>query len=532
MLPAKKAITECLAQGGDGAGLSVAPGASQSHGTAVLSASVSPSVRGGSRSCRQPGASHRVSPGAGPHKILGLFSNLKSNLALPPRPGLAAVMNELSGSRRHAPPPAASLSHGPQPPEAPSASTRGTGEGTHPTDATSRAVPCPGGPGHRRQGAVLASRCEGSVGRSRQGMQVGAGVAAWEPGHCRDAGGRGWADAGAHRWCEGAGRGGWARAAPLAPRRTTGTQRGDLAPVLASVSCCPMAASTLAPPASPDAHGQAESARAAGAGTQGAAPVPGDPGGDRGRQPWQPSEELGFNIHGSAGGEAFDLVCFAILLELNSHLPADTCHITAPGSLEHRAGRAPAETPSTAGTGRARGQSPAGSSVPMPGVCLPSHPVDSSGALVPSSPPTAHVIPLPRSPCGANGFLQQFPCAPAAVINCMSAAISDPSAVRCHVPPLSVADSTQISPSSPFPRISVMDTPLVGSTHSVSPHSGHDEGARPRGGSVQALLCPRTRQSSPLWVLAVPAPSQAGRAGPRCPPSSLPFPLPTARDCH
>lgn len=32
----------------------------------------------------------------------GLFSNLKSNLALPLRPGLAAAMNELSGSRRHA----------------------------------------------------------------------------------------------------------------------------------------------------------------------------------------------------------------------------------------------------------------------------------------------------------------------------------------------------------------------------------------------------------------------------------------------
>lgn len=32
----------------------------------------------------------------------GLFSNFKSNLALPPRPGLAAAMNELSGSRRRA----------------------------------------------------------------------------------------------------------------------------------------------------------------------------------------------------------------------------------------------------------------------------------------------------------------------------------------------------------------------------------------------------------------------------------------------
>lgn len=31
-----------------------------------------------------------------------MFSNFKSNLALPPRPGLAAAMNELSGSRRRA----------------------------------------------------------------------------------------------------------------------------------------------------------------------------------------------------------------------------------------------------------------------------------------------------------------------------------------------------------------------------------------------------------------------------------------------
>lgn len=150
-------------------------------------------------------------------------------------------------------------------------------------------------------------------------------------------------------------------------RQTTGTQHGKLEPMMASISCYPTA--TLALPVTPAAHGQAEAVRAAGARTQGAAPVPGDAAGGCGRQPWQPPEELGFNIHGSAGGEAFDLVCFAILLELNSHLPADTCHITATGSLEHRGGRAPADTRST---GRAPGQSPAGSWVPIPGAFLPS----------------------------------------------------------------------------------------------------------------------------------------------------------------
>lgn len=121
--------------------------------------------------------------------------------------------------------------------------------------------------------------------------------------------------------------------------------------MLSSISSHSMATSTVAPPVTPDAHGQAETVRAAGAGDQGAALVPGDTAGECGRQPCQLSEELGFNIHGSAGGEAFDLVCFAILLELNSHLPADTCHITAPGSLEHRGGRVPADTPSTTDTG-------------------------------------------------------------------------------------------------------------------------------------------------------------------------------------
>lgn len=191
--------------------------------------------------------------------------------------------------------------------------------------------------------------------------------------------------AGAHRWCEGEGRtvpslgtGRSVQPAPLPPschhRQTTGTEHGELAPVLISMSCHSLATSTLAPPVTPDAQGRAQTVRAAGAGTQGAALVPGDTAGECGRQPWQLSEEFGFNIHGSAGGEAFDLVCFAILLELNSHLPADTCHITATGSLEHRGGRAPPDTPSTADTGWARGQNPAGSRVPIPGAFLPPFP--------------------------------------------------------------------------------------------------------------------------------------------------------------
>lgn len=50
----------------------------------------------------QAGGAGRRVPGiglrAGPHKILGLFSNLESNPALPLWSGPAAVMNELSGS--------------------------------------------------------------------------------------------------------------------------------------------------------------------------------------------------------------------------------------------------------------------------------------------------------------------------------------------------------------------------------------------------------------------------------------------------
>lgn len=56
--------------------------------------------------------------------------------------------------------------------------------------------------------------------------------------------------------------------------------------------------------------------------------APGDTVGERGFQPRQLAAQPGFNIHGGARREAFDLVCFAILLELNSHLPADTCHMS------------------------------------------------------------------------------------------------------------------------------------------------------------------------------------------------------------
>lgn len=55
MLPAKKAITECPAQGGDRAGPSVAPGASQDRGIVVFRASVSPSVGGGRREVQAGG---------------------------------------------------------------------------------------------------------------------------------------------------------------------------------------------------------------------------------------------------------------------------------------------------------------------------------------------------------------------------------------------------------------------------------------------------------------------------------------------
>lgn len=55
MLPAKKAITECPAQGGDGAGSWVAPGASQRRGTAGFHASVSSSVGGARREVQADG---------------------------------------------------------------------------------------------------------------------------------------------------------------------------------------------------------------------------------------------------------------------------------------------------------------------------------------------------------------------------------------------------------------------------------------------------------------------------------------------
>lgn len=88
-----------------------------------------------------------------------------------------------------------------------------------------------------------------------------------------------------------------------------------------------------------------------------------------------------------------------------------------------------------------------------------------------------------------------------------------------------------------------MDTPLLGSTRSVPPHSGHDVGARPPWGSVQALVSPRTQRSSPLWggqrgsepsghpwVLGVPAQrgQESGRVSRAMLPTQLPSPLPSA----
>lgn len=77
------------------------PRLSQEHRGAApcLSFPIYRGVMAGGR-CRQPGPWGQGLRLAG----IQLFSNLKSNLVLPPRPGPAAVMNELSGSRRHAPP--------------------------------------------------------------------------------------------------------------------------------------------------------------------------------------------------------------------------------------------------------------------------------------------------------------------------------------------------------------------------------------------------------------------------------------------
>lgn len=180
---------------------------------------------------------------AGPHKILGLFSNLKSNLALPPWPGPAAVMNELSGRRRHAPPATASLSHGLQPPEPPPASRTGTGEGTHPIDARSFPAPCPGGPEDPREGAGLVLKAAwAGAGREYRWVQVVGGQvqAAWECRHCRDAGRGGRARAGARRWCEGEGKVGWARAGLCSQLlcRPAGTTDKPLAPSMASWHLC------------------------------------------------------------------------------------------------------------------------------------------------------------------------------------------------------------------------------------------------------------------------------------------------------
>lgn len=176
MPPAKKAITQCPAQQtGQGRALGcprsvTAPG----HGGApCLSFPICSRglVAWAGRRCGQPGPWHRRRAGVGAHRSPGLFSNLKSNLALPPRPGLAAMMNELSGSRRHAPPPTA--------PPAPPA---GAGAGMCPLDARSPSLsPAPLAPGMgtpSREGGTLppASGWEGPVGRSRQGARVGGQV--------------------------------------------------------------------------------------------------------------------------------------------------------------------------------------------------------------------------------------------------------------------------------------------------------------------------------------------------------------------
>lgn len=131
--------------------------------------------------------------------------------------------------------------------------------------------------------------------------------------------------------------------------------------------------------------------------------MPGDTTGERGRQPrWLP-EKPGFNIHGGACGEAFDLVCFVILLELNSHLPADTCHMSPqPVSWSITAAakhRLTYQTPSITDTGWARGQSPAGTGVPIPRAFLPPHPVGAMGCQQCPCPLLAtHSLCNPASP--------------------------------------------------------------------------------------------------------------------------------------
>lgn len=84
--------------------------------------------------------------------------------------------------------------------------------------------------------------------------------------------------------------------------------------------------------------------------------------------------------------------------------------------------------------------------------------------------------------------------------------------------PLPGLTAPKSAPPAPPPGFPVMNTPLLGSTHSVPPHSGHDVGGRPPWGSVQALVSPRTQHSSPLCVaeghLILGAPLGAGGACP------------------
>jgi len=124
MPPTRKAITQCPAQQrGQGRALGRPTSITAPWHSGALCLSFPICGRGlaawAGRGCGQPGPWHRGRAGVGTRRSPGLFSNLKSNLALPLRPGPAVVMNELSGSRRHAPP----------------APPAGTGRGTCPVDA-------------------------------------------------------------------------------------------------------------------------------------------------------------------------------------------------------------------------------------------------------------------------------------------------------------------------------------------------------------------------------------------------------------
>lgn len=87
-----------------------------------------------------------------------------------------------------------------------------------------------------------------------------------------------------------------------------------------------------------------------------------------------------------------------------------------------------------------------------------------------------------------------------------------------------------------------MDTPLLGSTRSVPPHSGHDVGDRPHRLCASSGLPQDPAQLTPLggqrgsepsgrpWVLGVPAQrgQESGRVSRAMLPTQLPSPLPSA----